>query len=56
MRKIRSSANRALVDLKRQVQPGRSSGITHKTNGKLEDWLGASGGNLVYSGYPYDPC
>ena len=54
MRKIRNSANRSLVDLKRQVQPGQPS--NHKTIDKIEDLLGASGVNLVYAGYPYDPC
>ena len=54
MRKLKNSANRALVDLK--VQPGRPSIITHKTFDKVEDLLGASGVNLVYGGYPYDPC
>jgi|SoiMetStandDraft_5_1073268.scaffolds.fasta_scaffold533082_1 hypothetical protein len=56
MRKIRHGANRALVDPKRPVQPGIASGITCRTTDKLEDWLGASGVNLVYGGYPYDPC
>ena len=43
------SANRAQAELKRQVQ---DSSITLD---KIEELLGASGGNLVYGGYPYDP-
>jgi CRP-like cAMP-binding protein len=43
------SANRAQAELKRQVQ---DSSITLD---KIEELLGASGGNLVYAGYPYDP-
>jgi hypothetical protein len=55
MRTIRNSANRALGDLKRQVQPGQPCRVTHKTIDKIENMLGASGGNLVYAGYPSDP-
>src|SRR5262245_42555176 len=29
--------------------------ITRKTTDKIEELLGASGGNLAYAGYPYDP-
>jgi hypothetical protein len=29
--------------------------ITCKTIDKIEELMGASGGNLVYAGYPYDP-
>ena len=49
------SANRARVELKRQAQDGQLSSITPKTIDKIEESLGASGGNLVYGGYPYDP-
>jgi CRP/FNR family cyclic AMP-dependent transcriptional regulator len=49
------SANRALVELKRQLQTGQPSSITRKTIDKIEELLGASGGNLLYAGYPYDP-
>ena len=49
------SANRAQAELKRQVQDGQLSSITRKTIDKIEELLGASGGNLVYAGYPYDP-
>jgi len=49
------SANRAQAELKRQIQDGQLSSITRKTIDKIEELLGASGGNLVYAGYPYDP-
>jgi hypothetical protein len=49
------SANCAQVELKRQVQDGQLSSITRKTIDESEESLGASGGNLVYAGYPYDP-
>jgi CRP/FNR family cyclic AMP-dependent transcriptional regulator len=49
------SANRALIELKRQVQTGQPSSITRKTIDKIEELLGPSGVNLVYAGYPYDP-
>ena len=49
------SANRALVELKRQVQAGQPSSVIGKTVEKIEELLGASGANLVYAGYPYDP-
>jgi CRP/FNR family transcriptional regulator, cyclic AMP receptor protein len=49
------SANRALVELKRQVQAGQPSSVISKTVEKIEELLGASGANLVYAGYPYDP-
>ena len=49
------SANRALLDLKRQVQAGEPRSVVGKTVEKIEGLLGASGGNLAYAGYPYDP-
>ena len=49
------SANRALIELKRQVQAGQPSSVTGKTIDRIEELLGASGVNLVYAGYPYDP-
>src|SRR5215475_12631660 len=49
------SANRALIELKPQVQAGESTSVTGKTVDRVEEALGASGGNLVYGGYPYDP-
>jgi hypothetical protein len=49
------SANRAQVERKRQVQDRQLSSITRKTIDEIEESPGASGGNLVYAGYPYDP-
>jgi CRP/FNR family transcriptional regulator, cyclic AMP receptor protein len=48
-------ANRALVELKRQVETGQPRSVIGKTVEKIEELLGASGGNLAYAGYPYDP-
>jgi hypothetical protein len=49
------SANRALVELKRQIQAEEPRGMIGKTTEKMELLLGASGANLVDAGYPYDP-
>jgi CRP-like cAMP-binding protein len=48
-------ANRALLELKRQVEAGQPSSVIGKTVQKIEELLGASDANLVYAGYPYDP-
>ena len=48
-------ANKALIDLKHQVQSGESRGVIRNTVEKMEELLGASSGSLVYAGYPYDP-
>jgi CRP/FNR family transcriptional regulator, cyclic AMP receptor protein len=48
------SANRGL-ELKRQVQAGEPRSAIGRTVEKIEGLLGASGANLVYAGYPYDP-
>ena len=48
-------ANRALIELKRQVQAGEPRSVIKKTVEMMEELLGASGANLVYAGYPYDP-
>ena len=34
---------------------GQPRNVTDKTIDKIEELLAASGGNLVYAGYPYDP-
>ena len=52
---FQKSANRALIELNRHVQAGQPSSVTDKTIDKIEELLGASGGNLAYAGYPYDP-
>ena len=49
------NANRAVIVLKSQLQAGQPRSVIGKTVEKMEGLLGASGGNLVYSGYPYDP-
>ena len=49
------SANRALLDLKRQVLAGEPRSVVGRTVEKIEGLLGASGGNLANTGYPYDP-
>jgi CRP-like cAMP-binding protein len=45
------SANRALLDLKRQVHTGEPRSAVGKTVEKIERLLGASGANLVKAGY-----
>jgi len=58
-----SSNNGRLLNLKKSAVPvdkerdqhSQLSCITRKTIDKIEELLGASGGNLVYAGYPYDP-
>src|SRR5262249_43967994 len=47
----KDSNHRAQAGLKQQVHDQLSS-ITRKTIDKVEESLGASGGNLVYGGYP----
>ena len=49
------SANRWLLELKRQVQAGESRTVIGQTVEKIEELLGATGANLMYAGYPYDP-
>jgi CRP-like cAMP-binding protein len=49
------SANRALLELKRQVQAGEPRSAVGKAVDKIEELLGPSGINLVYAGYPNDP-
>jgi CRP-like cAMP-binding protein len=40
------SANRALLDLKRQVQAGEPRSVVRRTVEKIEEMLGASGAHL----------
>ena len=49
------SANRGLLQLKRQVQAGEPRSEIGRTVERIEDLLGATGANLMYAGYPYDP-
>jgi len=48
------SANRGLLELKRQVQAGEPRSVIGQTVEKIEELLGATGANLMYAGYPYD--
>ncbi len=49
-------ANRALIELKRQLQAGESRRLIGKTVEKVEELLHSSvDASLVYAGYPYDP-
>ena len=49
------SANRGLLELKRQVQAGEPRSVIGQTVEKIEELLSATGANLMYAGYPYDP-
>ncbi len=49
------SANRALLELKRQVQANEPRSVIGRTVEKIEGLLGTTGANLMYAGYPYDP-
>jgi CRP/FNR family cyclic AMP-dependent transcriptional regulator len=48
-------ANQALIELKSQLQADQPRSVISRTVEKVEALLGASGGSLVYAGYPYDP-
>ena len=48
------SANRGLLELKRQVQASEPLSVIGQTVEKIEELLGATGANLMYAGYPYD--
>ena len=50
------ATNRALIELKRQLQTGQPLSVITRTVEKAEELLNSSGGaSLVYAGYPYDP-
>jgi CRP/FNR family transcriptional regulator, cyclic AMP receptor protein len=50
------SANRALIEVKRQLEEGHSRSAIARTVDKLGELLtSGSGASLVYAGYPYDP-
>lgn len=49
-------ANRAMIELKRQLREGESRRLIGKTVEKVEELLHSSiDASLVYAGYPYDP-
>ena len=47
-------ANRALIELRRQLEAGRPRSVIEKTAEEIEGVLGASGTNMAYARYPYD--
>src|SRR5258707_7308782 len=49
------SANKALLELKRQVRAGEPDSVIVRTVDKIVGLLGDAGANLMYAGYPYDP-
>jgi CRP/FNR family transcriptional regulator, cyclic AMP receptor protein len=48
-------ANRALIELKHHLQATQPGSVVDKVVERMEGLLGASGANLLYAGYPYDP-
>ena len=48
-------ANRALIELRSQLEAGQPPSVIGKAVEKIEEVLGASGASLAYAGYPYDP-
>jgi hypothetical protein len=50
-----SLAAPSIVSYRTGETDGQLSSITRKSIDKIEELLGASGGNLAYAGYPYDP-
>jgi hypothetical protein len=49
-----SGSNQAFIELKNRRQAGAPRTID-KTVANMEGLAGASGANLIYAGYPYDP-
>ena len=49
------AANRALLQLRSQIQAGQPHSAVAETVSKMEGLLAASGANLLYAGYPFDP-
>ena len=49
------AANRALIELKSQLQSGEPHSVVAKTVREIEGLLASNSVNLVYAGYPYDP-
>lgn len=50
-----NAANQVLIELKSQIQADQPTKEISKTLKKMETVLSASGGNLAYAGYPFDP-
>ena len=49
------ATNRALIELKSQLQSGEPHSVVAKTVREIEGLLASNSVNLVYAGYPYDP-
>jgi CRP/FNR family transcriptional regulator, cyclic AMP receptor protein len=50
------ATNRALIEVKSQLETGQPRSIISRTVEKAEELLNYSGGvSLIYAGYPYDP-
>jgi CRP/FNR family transcriptional regulator, cyclic AMP receptor protein len=49
------AANRALIQLRSQLQAGQPHSAVAKTVTKVEALLAVSGASLLYAGYPFDP-
>lgn len=49
------AANRALIQLRGQLQAGQPHSVVAKTVSKMEGLLAVSGASLLYAGYPFDP-
>jgi CRP-like cAMP-binding protein len=48
-------ANRAIIDLRHQLETNQPHSVLGTTLDKVEQALQFSGASLVYAGYPYDP-
>jgi CRP-like cAMP-binding protein len=48
-------ANRALIQLRGQLQAGQPHSVVAETVSKMEGLLAVSGASLLYAGYPFDP-
>jgi CRP-like cAMP-binding protein len=48
-------ANRAIIDLRHQIETDQPHSALGATLDKVEEALHYSGASLVYAGYPYDP-
>jgi CRP/FNR family transcriptional regulator, cyclic AMP receptor protein len=48
-------ANRALIQLRNQLQTGEPHSVVAKTVRQIEGLLASNGASLVYAGYPFDP-
>src|SRR5262245_64884073 len=49
------ATNRALIEVRRQLETGQPRSMISRTVEKAEELLNYGGVSLVYAGYPYDP-